>query len=145
MGLALVLLKVITFGTDSSSSPFSTFDTQTVLLLITSSGFTAVVVSVITAIMNKKKIKAEEVNIISQAAGNIVDRLENENVRLRLDITSSDDRISDLELIESKRKIAMGTYEEQLILHRRYDDDLMKKLLDLGVTVEPPPLLILPR
>lgn len=115
---------------------------NTLVLLISSSGVTAVIVSVITAMVNRRKLSAEATNIISQAAGGIVERLEIENKRLNNDLEKMRIRVLDLELIENKRKDKAEYYEDAAARHLEYDATLIEKLLALGVTVDaPPPLL----
>lgn len=115
---------------------------STLILLISSSGITAVIVAIITAMVNRRKLSAEATNIISQAAGGIVQRLEDENKRLNLNLEHMRNRVSDLELIENKRGDQMELYNHQIYAHLEYDRMLVEQLEKLGVTVAPPPPLV---
>lgn len=114
-------------------------DGELLPLVVGSSGVTAVVVAVITAIVNRRKLSAEATNIISQAAGGVVERLENENIRLTTANDKLTVRVADLEKRERQRDHRDHLFEEQVRMHQVYDEGLAIRLRNAGITDVPPP------
>lgn len=103
---------------------------------------TAVIVATITAFVNRRKLSAEATNIISQAAGGVVERLENENIRLSNENEALRTRVSKLEARERTRDHRDHLFEEQVRLHQLYDEGLAIRLKEAGIEVPPPPPLV---
>lgn len=117
---------------------------DTLLLILTSVGFTGIVTSIVASVVNRRKLKADTTEVISQAAGSLVERLEAENTRLAEDRDKAWAKVADLELLEDKRRAEMDQLREQIIEARDYERGLIQQVRDLGGNPPEPPKVILP-
>ena len=116
-----------------------------VLILLMSSGFTGIIVTLIGFFVNRKKNKAEEAGIVSHAAVAVLERLESENVRLSGERDAARSRIADLELALGKYEDRMDSAREQIRAHLNYDRELIRKLTDAGIEFDAPPRITIGR
>lgn len=109
--------------------------------IIGSSGVTALLVAVVSAVMNRRKIKAEATSILTEAAGGIVKILQEDNARLRAAAARSDLRQMRRDRAERERD---EKFRQQLHQHHDYDVMLVTKLREAGIQVDNPPRLDFP-
>lgn len=112
-----------------------------VVTLLGSGAVGAVVAAIINGFFNKRKLSAEATNIISQAAGGVVQNLQDDNTRLR----AANALVSDRER-RTRRAIRKRDEEFREILdeHRLWDMTVAEKLRKAGIDVPDPPNLIFP-
>src|SRR6478736_6583237 len=110
-------------------------------VIIGSSGVTAVMVAVITALFNRGKLKADATSLITQAAGGLVTSLQADNVRLRTENTRNAQRRDRKESAERRRD---NEFRRQLERHHEYDVQLVRQLRAAGIEVPDPPELDFP-
>lgn len=114
-----------------------------ILALIGSGVVGSVGVAVIQAFTNKRKLSAEATSIISEAAGGIVQRLENENLRINGENASLRERVHTLEQKDEARDRQDYAFKELLRRHLMWDGLVAKVLRDSGIEVpDAPPLEI---
>jgi hypothetical protein len=110
-------------------------------VIIGSSGISALLATIATAFINRRKIKAEATSILTEAAGGIVQILQADNARLRADATRND-------ILRIRKDRAERERDDQFRLllsrHHEYDVMLVQKLREAGIQVEDPPRLDFP-
>lgn len=110
-------------------------------LIIGSSGVTAVMVALITALFNRRKLKADTTSVITTAAGGIVQVLQTDNGRLRAENAKAEILRQRKERAERERD---GKFRRQLEAHHRYDLKIVQALRSAGIEVDDPPALDFP-
>ncbi len=110
-------------------------------IIVGSSGVTALLVAVFSALVNRRKIKAEATSILTEAAGGIVQILQADNARLRADAKRQ-------EVLRERRERAERDRDEQFRVllreHHDYDMSLVQSLREAGIRVGNPPRLDFP-
>lgn len=108
-----------------------------------------VLVSLITAYLNRKKLGAEATDIITQAATGVVNQFKEDNARLRQQADRDRQeraelrgRLDELELAERRREWELHQLREQLQVHAAFDYLAIDKLREVGIDIgEAPPLM----
>lgn len=113
-------------------------------ILIGSSGVTAVLISVVTALFNKRKLRADATSIISQAAGGLVEQIAADNTRLRAENATLEGRADRLESAARRRDKRDAKIQASIAKHNDYDIELAQMLRDAGINVPDPPALVWP-
>lgn len=112
---------------------------DTLFLLLSSAGVTAIIGGVVTAIINRRKLGAETTSIESQTTQRIIDSVNKENARLESALKSARTRIADLELASSKSDEDKWALRDQINAHLDYDQKLIDMLREHGETNIPSP------
>lgn len=113
-------------------------------LILGSAGVTAVAGSVVTALFNRRKLKADATSIISQAAGGLVEQIATDNQRLRGENAVLEARLDEMRLANERRNIRDERIKEGMRQHNEYDIELAQKLRSVGIEIADPPPLIWP-
>jgi hypothetical protein len=111
-------------------------DPEFVANMLFSVGGAAIVAAVINAIMGRKKLSAEATQIITEAAGGFVQKVEADNARLRSELSTAKARIDGLERREDEAR----HYQQ---VHVAIDVMMLRRLRELAHGEdfpEPPPL-----
>lgn len=110
-------------------------------LILGSSGITAVVVALISALFNRRKLQAEATSIISNAAGGVVTNLFADNTRLREENAElrNENELLREQFDEFKKnvKIALDSLQQ-------YATRQAALLQSNGIKAEKPPKITLP-
>lgn len=99
--------------------------------------------AIVQGFMNRRKLGAEATDIITKAAGGIVSRLEKENTRITAALSTANRRIDELERAKDEWDVQRHELRETLTVHSAFDQEVVRRLRDLGIVdlPEPPPLL----
>ena len=114
-------------------------------MVFTALGSTAlagVVSVVITAISTRRKMGADATKIITEAAGGMVSRLEEDNKRLREDNTSFRTKVDAFEQSDRRRGRRDDLIRLGLEAQTKYSMVLAGLLRDAGIAVPDPPTLL---
>lgn len=101
----------------------------------------AVISAIVNGFLNKRKLSAEATSIITQAAGGIVQNLQDDNTRLRTVNTKIEARYNrSVRSIRQRDEI----FRVRLTEHMKWDELVAEKLRGLGIEIIDPPKLVLP-
>jgi hypothetical protein len=107
----------------------------TILAAILGSGIFA---AVINAVAGRRKLGADATKVITEAAGGVVERLENENERLSLRVTHLEQEVGDLKERDRVQR-------DLLLVHAGWDHLAIDQLRQQGVMIGSAPPLTIPR
>lgn len=123
-----------------------------ILQLVGSLGGAGVVAAVVNAIINRRRMGADVSDVIQKAAGGIVERIEGDNARLRVEISElklersakDDEHRAENDLLwrkaratEQENAILIDALRDQVAHSRRQSEEIRR----LGGHVEDPPAL----
>lgn len=107
----------------------------TILAAILGSGIFAAVVN---AVAGRRKLGADATKVITEAAGGVVERLEDENERLSLRVTHLEQEVADLKERDRVQR-------DLLLVHAGWDHLAIDQLRLAGITIGTAPPLTVPR
>ena len=108
---------------------------QIVIALLSTGSLAAIAGAIVTGVFNRKRLGADATEIITRAASSVVERIEDENERLRKEIAELQaDRAILREMIEDHTKV--------LQLHAAWDALAVAKLREHDILdlPDPPPM-----
>ena len=110
-------------------------------IILGTTGVTGLVAVIVTAMFNRRKLKAETTDILTNAAGGIIKNLQDDNQVLREQQAKSG-------ILEWRRSAAErardATFRVALEAHYNYDLDLARALRDAGIEIADPPRITFP-
>lgn len=119
-----------------------------VVVGLLSAGITAVIVAVLNAIFNRRKLSAEATEIITKAAAGTVEQVVKDNESLRTRLAKVEAELEAMRATQSlvdQRERAHQEIEERYRWHlerwHRYAGRLIEEIRTLGGVVEDPPPL----
>lgn len=117
-----------------------------ILQLLGAGGFAAVLVAVINAIFNRKKMSADVVKTINEAAGGVVERVEADNQRLRNENQELEDEVrqatktarlaDDRAYAAERRSARLAEVLREYVDYTRRQSEVIR---ELGGRIEDPP------
>ena len=107
-------------------------------VILGSGAISGIAVAIITALFNRRRIKAETTSLITAAAGGIVQNLQDDNVRLRGEVAKAEFREVRRKKAEKERD---KEFRLQLQAHREHDLRIVEALRGAGIAIDDPPLL----
>lgn len=107
----------------------------TILAAILGSGIFAAIVN---AVAGRRKLGADATKVITEAAGGVVERLENENERLSLRVSNLEGEVNDLKERDRIQR-------DLLLVHAGWDHLAIDQLRLAGLTIGSAPPLTVPR
>jgi hypothetical protein len=117
-----------------------------VITLLVSTGAATIIVALITAVFNRRKLSAEATQIITQAAAGTVENIMKDNAALRTELCDVKSELAKLTVAVAnaeKRERAHAAIEERYRWHldrwHRYTKRVTDELRALGGTIEDPP------
>lgn len=121
-------------------------DGQAIIQLLGAIGAAGAVTAVVNAIFGRRKMSADVVKTINEAAGGIVERVEADNARLRLENNTLDSKVDDVQAqVRAAERKAWEAEQrahrlaEALIAYVSYAGRQTDVIRELGGVIEDPP------